>query len=67
MELASCHPSGTYNFEVVPTFLENLCTPELYNVYYICMFLFSKSKYKHNRTSHLKKLYNMFPYSFTFL
>jgi hypothetical protein len=24
---ASCHPSGAYNFEVAPTFLEDLCTP----------------------------------------
>jgi hypothetical protein len=27
MELVSCHPSGDYNFEVAPRFLENLCTP----------------------------------------
>ena len=26
MELASCHPSGTQNLEVTPTFLENLWT-----------------------------------------
>lgn len=26
MELTSCHPFGTWNFEVVPTFLENLFT-----------------------------------------
>jgi hypothetical protein len=24
---ASCHPSGTQNFDVAPTILENLCTP----------------------------------------
>jgi hypothetical protein len=27
VELASCHPSGTWNFEVAPRFLESLCTP----------------------------------------
>jgi hypothetical protein len=26
MELASCHPSGAYNFEVAHRFLENLWT-----------------------------------------
>ena len=29
VELASCHPSGTYNFEVAPRYLENLFTPAL--------------------------------------
>jgi hypothetical protein len=28
-ELASCHTSGAWNFEVAPTVLENLCTPGL--------------------------------------
>ena len=28
-ESASCHPSGTYKFEVAPRFLGNLCTPAL--------------------------------------
>jgi hypothetical protein len=27
IELASCHPFGAWNFEVAPTFLENLGTP----------------------------------------
>ena len=27
MELASCYLSGAQNFEVAPTFMENLCTP----------------------------------------
>jgi len=27
VELASCHPSGTYNLKVPSRFLENLCTP----------------------------------------
>jgi hypothetical protein len=27
MELASCHPLGAYNFEVVARFLENLHSP----------------------------------------
>jgi hypothetical protein len=26
MELGSCNPSDTYNFEVAPRFSENLCT-----------------------------------------
>jgi hypothetical protein len=26
MAFASCYPSGTYNFDMVPTFLEYLCT-----------------------------------------
>ena len=25
MELSLCRPSGAYNFEVAPRFLENLC------------------------------------------
>jgi len=29
MELASCHPSGTLNFEVAPGFLGNLWTPDI--------------------------------------
>jgi 5-enolpyruvylshikimate-3-phosphate synthase len=29
MELAVGLPSGTYNFEVASTYLENLCTPML--------------------------------------
>jgi len=28
MKLYSCHPSGAWNFEVVPRFLENLLTPD---------------------------------------
>ena len=27
MEFASCHVSSAENFELAPTFLENLCTP----------------------------------------
>ena len=27
MELLLYHPSGTYNFEMAPRFLENLCIP----------------------------------------
>lgn len=27
MELAPCHISGTYSFEAVPKFLENVCNP----------------------------------------
>ena len=26
MELGSCHPSVSYNFDLAPEFLENLCT-----------------------------------------
>jgi hypothetical protein len=29
MKVALCHPFGAQNFEMAPTFLENLCTPEL--------------------------------------
>jgi len=29
MEISSCNPSGTYNFEAVPRFLENISTPDL--------------------------------------
>jgi len=29
MELASCHPSGVYNFETTPRSLQNLCNPIL--------------------------------------
>ena len=29
MELASCHPSGTYNFEYAPRFSDSLWTPAL--------------------------------------
>ena len=29
MDLASCHLSDTYDFEVASKFLDNLCTPEL--------------------------------------
>jgi len=28
VELASCYPSGAYNFEVDPRFLDNMCTPD---------------------------------------
>jgi len=37
MKLALCHSSGTCNLEVVPRFVENLCTPVIsvkYLVYY---------------------------------
>ena len=33
MELVSCQPSGTYNFEVAPRLLENFC---IYVVDSIC-------------------------------
>ena len=33
MELASCHPSGAWNFEVSLRFLGNPCTPGLLNDY----------------------------------
>ena len=41
-ESASCHPSGTYNFEVTPTFLEDLCTcgdNDCHSWYSFCLFL----------------------------
>jgi len=34
---APCHPSGAYNLEVAPRFLENLCTPLLHKYIYIYM------------------------------
>jgi len=42
MELALCHPSGTWNFEVVYGFLEDFCTPVfihtcIYIYIYTCM------------------------------
>ena len=32
MEFASCHPSGTYDFELVPRRFEKLCTPALHTL-----------------------------------
>ena len=29
MELALCHPSGTWNFKVAPTFLDTSCTSHM--------------------------------------
>ena len=29
LELASFHPPGAYNFEMIPRFWKNLCTPEV--------------------------------------
>jgi len=38
-KLASGHPSGAYNFEVVPWVLKNLCTPVLIHCEtYLTMF-----------------------------
>jgi hypothetical protein len=30
VELSSCEPSGTQNFELAPRFLGNVCTPDTY-------------------------------------
>jgi hypothetical protein len=35
MEVASCHPSGTYNFDVAPKLLENYVKAEYCRVYQI--------------------------------
>jgi hypothetical protein len=32
MDLASYHPSGDYNFDMVPIILENLCTPKMSDI-----------------------------------
>jgi hypothetical protein len=37
--LASCHPCGAYNFEVVPRFLDKMRTAALSNAYYLNIYL----------------------------
>jgi len=50
VKLASWHPSGAYNFEVVPWVLKNLCTPVLiHRETYLIMFKIRIVKRK-NRT-----------------
>jgi len=47
MELASCHPSGTLNFEVGPRFLEHLCT----TVYFSFGLTKSDICFKYNKSN----------------
>jgi len=53
MEISSCNPSGTYNFEAVPRFLENISTPDLIIGSYFAHSctknnIFHKEQHKHD-------------------
>ena len=39
MEFILCHPSGTWNFDVAPRFLENVCIPGV-SIYLFSIYLF---------------------------
>jgi hypothetical protein len=50
MQFASCCPSGAYNFEVAPRFLENMCTPGIgpYCFIFMSQPLVSQNDVSHN-------------------
>ena len=55
MKLTSYHPPGAYSFEVVPKYFENLCTPDVYTLYFgiyeyackDCTYCMNKGKKNH--------------------
>jgi len=54
MELAACHPAGTYNFEMAHRFFINLCTSALNHVWCVAHFRFTYQNCMYNKSAGCK-------------